>query len=143
MIQAIIQQAEKEYPQECCGILFGPAGEPGKVSTFRACRNVQDEYHKQDLKNFPRSSKTAYIIEPKELLSIQKEIRGRGESVRVIYHSHIDTGAYFSEEDARIAAPEGESAYPGVDYLVVSVTQGKAKDWNLFHWDPKTRKFSV
>ena len=61
--------------------------------------------------------------------------------MRVIYHSHVDAGAYFSEEDERIALSEGGPAYPGVSYLVVSVTGGKVGEASLFAWDERKRAF--
>ena len=137
----VFDQAAREYPHECCGMIIGPKAKPEELSRVRPCRNVQDEYHARDPENFPRASKTAYFIDPKELLVVQKECRENEEDVRVIYHSHIDAGAYFSEEDKRIAASDGEPAYPGVSYLVVSVIQEKACDAHLFRWDPKEKDF--
>ena len=48
-----------------------------------------------------------------------------GYRVATIYHSHIDTGAYFSETDTRNALIDGEPAYPDAAYVVVSVVEGK------------------
>ena len=42
----------------------------------------------------------------------------------VIYHSHVDAGAYFSETDRRQALVGGEPAYPGAVYVVTSVVRG-------------------
>ncbi len=140
-LKKIYEQAEQEYPHECCGMILGPADKKDQLLRLRACRNVQDQFHTLDPKNFPRTSGAAYFIEPKELLSIQKESRLAKEEIRVIYHSHIDAGAYFSEEDARVAAPNGEPAYPNVHYLVVSVTKGKVADSKIFHWDGVKKGF--
>ena len=141
MLDLIFEQAQREYPHECCGMILGPSDRPGLFSRVRPCRNVQNEYHKLDPENFPRTAETAYFIAPEELLKIQKEIRKSGESIRLIYHSHINAGAYFSEEDKRVATSEGEPAYPGVDYLVVSLKEGKVRDCNIFRWDEKRREF--
>lgn len=141
LLQEIYTQAEREYPRECSGMIFGPVDKAGELTKLRPCKNVQDDYHAKDPKNFPRTAQTAYFIDPKELLAIQKEVRQGRLAVRVIYHSHIDTGAYFSEEDKRIASPEEEPAYPGVEYLVVSVIRGKVADANLFRWNPAKKDF--
>ena len=141
LIRKILEQAEREYPNECCGMIFGSRQKPGELLRVRECRNVQEAWHVRDPENFPRTAKTAYFIDPRELLAVQKEIRAGNEEIRVIYHSHIDAGAYFSEEDKRVAAPEGEPAYQGVDYLVVSVTQGKVNGSHLFRWDPAKKDF--
>ncbi len=140
-LKKIFQQAEQEYPNECCGMIFGPTGTKKGYSKLRSCRNVQDQYHEIDPVSFPRNAKTAYFIEPKELLAIQKELRRDNEKIEIIYHSHIEAGAYFSEEDKRIASFEDEPVYPGVDYLVVSVIKGKVQEANLFVWDPAKHDF--
>jgi len=140
-LERIRLQAEKDYPTETCGILIGPKSEGQRITGIYPCRNVQDKYHTQDPMSFPRTSQTAYFIDPLDLLRIQKEAREKGCEIRVIYHSHVDAGAYFSEEDQRIALSEGEPVYPGVSYLVVSVRQGHAEETSLFWWDERERKF--
>ena len=140
-LQKIRLQAEKDYPHETCGILTGPVDELGKVADIFPCRNIQDEYHAQDPVSFPRTSQTAYFIDPRELLRIQRTAREKKCEMRVIYHSHVDAGAYFSEEDQRIALSDGEPAYPGVSYVVVSVQKGKAVDAALFYWSGKQKAF--
>lgn len=141
-LQKIREQAERDYPRETCGILIGPKSQKEKMSGIYSCRNVQDDYHAKDPASFPRDSRTAYFIDPRELLRIQKETREKGCEMRVIYHSHVDAGAYFSEEDQRIALSEGEPAYPGVSYLVISVKKGKAEETSLFSWNENQRTFS-
>lgn len=141
LFRQIAEQAEREYPSECCGMILAPAGESSKPSRVRPCRNAQDEYHARDPENFPRTAQTAYFIDPKELLDIQRELRKAREEIRAIYHSHINAGAYFSDEDTKAAAPEGEPAYPGVDYLVISVIHGKVKEAHGFRWDSRQKKF--
>jgi proteasome lid subunit RPN8/RPN11 len=49
----------------------------------------------------------------------------------VIYHSHPEVGAYFSEEDTRAALSAG---YP-VDYLVVDVQVDRIVEAKLFRRD--------
>jgi proteasome lid subunit RPN8/RPN11 len=143
-LQEISRQAEREYPHECCGMIMGPARDPGALSRLRPCVNVQDKYHALDPVTFPRAARTAYFIDPAELLAIQKENRTKDEEdeeIRVIYHSHIDTGAYFSDEDKAVACQGGSPVYPDVRYLVVSVMGGKAGEVNLFRWDEAKRDF--
>ena len=140
-LQQILLQSEKDYPHETCGILLGPRDQKEKVTEICPCKNVQDEYHTQDPVSFPRTARTAYFIEPRQLLLVQRQAREKFQEVRIIYHSHMNAGAYFSEEDAKVAAYEGEPAYPGVDYLVISVMVGKVKDCKLFHWDPVQKRF--
>ncbi|HTG12249.1 MAG TPA: hypothetical protein VK746_15735, partial [Candidatus Eisenbacteria bacterium] len=67
-------QAEAEYPAECCGVLLVRSA-PAPDRALMPCRNIQDELHAQDPVRHPRNSRTAYFIDPKDLLAI-----GRRES---------------------------------------------------------------
>ena len=135
-LEIIFRHAEKEYPKECCGLVLGPLGQSG-YSRVRPCRNVYDECHQKEPEHFPRTSRNAYFIDPSELLAVQKELRLQKQEIKIIYHSHVDTGAYFSEEDKRAALLNGESAYPGVDYGVVSVIAGKVAGAALYRCQKK------
>ena len=132
-------QAEAEYPAECCGVLLIGEGAPADRLLF-PCRNIQDELHAKDQVRHPRDSRTAYFIDPKDLLAIGRR-EAEGYRVAVIYHSHIDAGAYFSPTDKRNALIDDEPAYPGALYVVVSVAQGTAVDSKAFAWDPHVRDF--
>jgi [CysO sulfur-carrier protein]-S-L-cysteine hydrolase len=138
-VEKILDQAESEYPRECCGVITGGIQETYR--RVRACRNVQDDYHARDPENFPRTSRNAYWMDPHDLLELQKELRAQKEEIRIIYHSHIDAEAYFSPEDVRMALLDGRPAYPGVKYLVISVKSGKGSDLNLYGWDDKRKEF--
>lgn len=141
LLQVIFEQAEKEYPHECCGMILGPDEQKGIFTRVRPCRNIQDELNQMDPVTYTRTSATAYVIDSSDLFKIQKEARQKKEAIRIIYHSHIDKGAYFSEEDKRVATHEGEPVYPGVEYLVISVMKGKVADSCLYHWDEKQKDF--
>src|SRR2546426_1001569 len=132
-------QAEAEYPAECCGVLLMKGSGPADRLLF-LCRNIQDELHAKDQVRHPRDSKTAYFIDPKDLLTIGRH-EGQGYRVAVIYHSHIDAGAYFSPTDKRNALIDGEPAYPDAVYVVVSVVEGKVVDARAFVWDGTARDF--
>lgn len=124
---------ESAYPNEGCGLIFeGPA--PG-VFRPRPMRNVYDRYHEKDPERFPRTSRTAYLFDPKEWMEVSEQAEAAGERVRCIVHSHGDVGAYFSEEDQTMAAPDGEPLFPEVDYLVVAVDSGKVTHAKLFRWN--------
>jgi proteasome lid subunit RPN8/RPN11 len=97
--------------------------------------NAYDRYHKVDPVRFPRTSRTAYLFDPKEWLQVSREADDRGEQIACVYHSHIDAGAYFSVEDRAMAAPDGDPVLPGTVYLVIAVDRGKATAAKLFWWD--------
>lgn len=132
-------QAEAEYPAECCGVLLARSA-PAPDRALMPCRNIQDELHAQDPARHPRDSRTAYFIDPKDLLAIGRR-EGQGYRVATIYHSHVDTGAYFSPTDRQNALINGEPAYPDAVYVVVSVLAGRPAGANAFAWDPERRDF--
>jgi len=139
-LEAIRKQAETEYPSECCGVVLSGLG-PEPERELRACRNVQDMLHARDPERFPRDSRTAYYIAHEDLLAIGRR-ESQGYAVTVIYHSHVDTGAYFSETDRRNALIDTEPVYPQAIYVVLAVDGGRAGDAGAFRWDPSARQFS-
>ncbi len=134
------KHAEETYPGECCGFLLGEKGR-NEINAIRRLKNVYDEYHVREPESYPRTSKTAYLIEPIEILKIQKESRSLNSELKVIYHSHVDVGAYFSEEDKRVATIEGEPLFPGVFYIVISARNSRSDGAALFVWDESKRDF--
>src|SRR5215468_9590771 len=126
-------QAEAEYAAECCGVLLTRGG-AGPDRLLLPCRNIQDDLHAKDPVRHPRDARTAYFIDPKDLLAIGRR-EGQGYSVSVIYHSHIEAGAYFSATDKRNALVNDDPAYPDTVYVVLSVVKGKVVDARAFVWD--------
>ena len=139
-LDRIRAQAVAEYPAECCGVLLTRDAAPAE-RLLMPCRNIQDELHSKDPVRHPRDSRTAYFIDPKDLLSIGRR-EGQGYRVATIYHSHIDTGAYFSATDRQNALIDGQPAYPDAVYVVLSVVAGPVEDAAAFVWDPATRDFA-
>jgi proteasome lid subunit RPN8/RPN11 len=140
-LAAIHAQAVREYPHESCGIILTRGAE----RRLMPCRNIQEALHAQDPAQHPRDARTAYHIDPRDLLRVG-QLEGQGFAVAVIYHSHIDAGAYFSETDRRQALFGEEPMYPGTAYIVASVRGGasgpEVDDTAAFRWDPVQRDFT-
>ena len=135
-LETIRAQAVQEYPFESCGVVL----RRGDERRLLRCRNAQNELHARDATRHPRDARTAYYIDPKDLLRIG-DLEHQGFGVAVIYHSHIDAGASFSETDRRQALVGGEPAYPGAVYVVTSVVQGAVDAVAAFRWDATRRDF--
>jgi [CysO sulfur-carrier protein]-S-L-cysteine hydrolase len=135
-LETIRAQAVQEYPFESCGVVL----RRGDERRLLRCRNAQNELHARDPARHPRDARTAYYIDPKDLLRIG-DLEHQGFAVAVIYHSHIDAGAYFSETDRRQALVGGEPAYPGAVYVVTSVVSGVVDAVAAFRWDESRRDF--
>jgi proteasome lid subunit RPN8/RPN11 len=138
-LEAIQRHARGEYPAECCGVLLVRPGAPEERRLF-ACRNIQDELHAREPGRFPRSARTAYYIAHADLLEIGRR-EGEGFEVRVIYHSHVDAGAYFSETDRRNAMVDGVPAYPQATYVVVAVAEGRVAETRAHRFSPAAQDF--
>jgi len=141
ILSGLVTWLEDAYPSEGCGLIL----EDGEGSwRFLECENMADRYHKADPETFPRTSREFYMLDPREFMRAED----RGEKVAVIVHSHPDVGDYFSEEDIAAASmprdsedEEVEPLYPGTDYLVVSVRDGKADGASLFRFDEEGGEF--
>ena len=141
--EAITLHAIEDYPREACGVVV--AG-PGSRRLLR-CRNVQDELHAKDPARHPRDARTAYFIDPQDLLRLGR-LEGEGFQVAVIYHSHADaqergggTGAYFSETDRQQALLGGQPMYPDATYVVVSIVGGRLETAAGFRWSATAGDF--
>jgi proteasome lid subunit RPN8/RPN11 len=114
---ALRQHGEQTYPQECCGVLVGRFEDNGArvvTSTVR-CGNTRTD-----------SAHNRYNIDPRALVRIQREGRGRGEDIVGFYHSHPDHPAQWSSTDL------AEAHWIGCSYVITSVEQGKAGTTNSF-----------
>lgn len=130
LLDAIAEQAVAEYPNECCGILVDLEGALRRIP----CRNEQDALHAVDPDTFPRTARTAFSIDPRTIMQHDR-------AIRVIYHSHPDHPARFSEEDERVAAPDGVPMYRGVAHLVVSVSAEGMGEARLYTFDDAVGRF--
>jgi [CysO sulfur-carrier protein]-S-L-cysteine hydrolase len=141
LMAALVPWLESAYPEEGCGLVLR-AGDDGL--RFLECENVIDRYHELDPQAYPRTARDFYMIDPREFVKAED----RGESVVAVVHSHPDTGDYFSDSDVEAALmPRDteedpvEPIYPGADYLVVSVCDGRAKEASLYRFDERALEF--
>lgn len=135
---AIYAHASRDLPRECCGIVFGPRGEP-LANRATACDNIQDRLHAEDPARFTRDARTAYNFEARDILAMQKSLRGESPA-KIVYHSHVEVGAYFSETDQAAAQFEGEPAYP-VEYVVVDISAAGPRGAKQFAWSDAETKY--
>lgn len=129
VLAELFAHADAGYPEEVCGLLLGSRG---SVDEARRCDNRQNALHVEDPVLFPRDARTAYNLGPQDLLFLDRSLR-TDRPVQVIYHSHVDVGAYFSREDELAAAPDGELSYP-CDYLVIDAQREGARGAILFRF---------
>lgn len=140
LMEAIEQHALDCYPSESCGFVFGPADDPTRLDGMQREENEADKYHALDPVTFPRTSKTYFKINELRAARTFEAGESEGRPVKVIYHSHCDAGAYFSDEDAATFANDGQLMWPCA-YIVVSVVDGKVADRRLWVHRPGTNGF--
>jgi len=100
LLQAVIDQARRERPYECCGLLAGRSHE-----VLRVVPMVNSD-----------RSPTTFRADPLELLAAFEELDRAGLELVGIYHSHPATPARMSPTDLRYAP-----GYPDVAHVIVSL----------------------
>ena len=104
LIEAMLEHALREAPDEACGILAGDAAwvEGGGPLRFYPTKNADRSPYR-------------YRIDPEEQLRVMLQIDDAGEVVWGIFHSHTHTLAEPSPTDRSLAF------YPGALYLIASL----------------------
>ena len=104
LVEEMCAHARQSSPAECCGLV---GGRVGAALSLYALKNVAA---------YPAS---AYEAAPQELFAAQRAMRGRGEELVAIYHSHPrSSDPVPSETDVRLAF------YPEAVYFIVGLGDG-------------------
>ena len=131
------------YPEEACGLITGLKGELLQNLEFLPMKNVMTLYHERDPEHFPRTNLDGYFIEPLKFVKVEKQLAAHGRCIKLIFHSHPDVGAYFSEKDKSDALWNGEARYPDVDYLVCGITKGKPDGAIIARYNASLKDFDI
>lgn len=131
LLGAIARRCEADAGREVCGFVL----RRGEGLVIEPITNVADRYHAMDAPRFPRTSRDSYLMDPKEQLRVYRELDALGGRLVAIWHSHVETGAYFSAKDRADAIVDGEPVVPDVDYLVFGVRGGRVAEVRCFRWN--------
>jgi proteasome lid subunit RPN8/RPN11 len=115
----IRRHAEAEYPYECCGLLLGRFDED-------AHKTVVEVYPVSNAREDEAKHNRSLIL-PLEYVRGERYARQHGLEVVGNYHSHPDHPAAPSQFDL-------DHAWPTWSYLIVSVSEGQARElraWEL------------
>jgi proteasome lid subunit RPN8/RPN11 len=130
-----------ERDEESCGFLVGPAAEGRRLDGIVPMVNRANALHRLDPEQYPRTGRTYFDIDSMKFEAAIRRGVGEGRPVKVLYHSHLDVGAYFSPTDAEVAKMgQGEPPWD-LAYLVTSVRKGQVDDHKLFVWEEAERVF--
>ena len=126
-LEAIKRHAEADYPHECGGLLLG---------------HLDLENNKSVVETLPMENTAAeetrhdrVLIEPLALMKADRAARKKGLDVIGYYHSHPDDEAVPSQFDL-------DHALPVWSYIIVSVRDKKAVDWNSWEMENDRTKFN-
>jgi proteasome lid subunit RPN8/RPN11 len=143
VLARVEEEARRAYAndEESCGFLVGPAADPRRIDGIVPMVNRANRLHELDPELYPRTGRMYFDIDSMKFESAIRRGEAEGRPVKVLYHSHLDAGAYFSPTDAEVAkAGQGEPPWD-LAYLVTSVRAGTVDDRKLFVWDPRARDF--
>ncbi|MBM3724341.1 MAG: M67 family metallopeptidase [Acidobacteria bacterium] len=110
----MVQHAESTFPNECCGVMFGPSGETKTVVEAMPLANT-----------YTGPQEDRYEISPEDLLRAERHARQNGFDLIGIFHSHPDCDAYFSKTDL-------ENSCPWYSFVVLSIKGGRFDHANSF-----------
>jgi [CysO sulfur-carrier protein]-S-L-cysteine hydrolase len=154
-LRAVEEDAVGAYgrEEEACGYLRGAAADPLRCDESVAMENIANKLHQRDPERYFRTGRTYFEFNTFKFERAVASSASDGRPVKVLYHSHLDAGAYFSPTDKAAmsmgAMPEVEGgpikmgpgpAYP-LAFLVVSVKGGAVAEHRLFIWDEASSDF--
>jgi proteasome lid subunit RPN8/RPN11 len=143
VLEQVNEEARRAYAreEESCGFLVGPAGAGRQLDGIVPMVNRANALHRLDPDQYPRTGRTYFDIDSMKFEGAIRRGAQEGRPVKVLYHSHLDVGAYFSATDAEVAKMgQGEPPWD-LAYLVTSVRGGQVDDRKLFIWDSGAREF--
>ena len=125
--------ARREYPNECCGIVFGPRDQPVADRSAPAPTS-----RTSCTPRIPSSTRaTPDRLQPgrrRPVRAAEEPARRRAGEDRVPLARRRRRGAYFSDTDQAAAQMDGEPTYP-VEYVVIDVTGRRRRGAAQFAWD--------
>ena len=143
IVDRVDEEARAAYgrDEESCGLLIGPEGDALFVDEIVPMENRANKLHKLDPETYPRTGRMYFDLDPLKFERAVSAGESNGRPVKVLYHSHLDVGAYFSETDAEAATMGGDAPTYDLAYLVTSVRAGVVDERKLFVWDEAKRSF--
>lgn len=136
VLALVYEHARATFPDECCGYLVGPRF-GAAVETAVPCRNAQEDGAHPTQPD--RGADSGFVIAGEELFAFARSFRG-DRPARIIYHSHTNGRAYFSDVDREVAVGPAGPHYP-VQHLVVGLTAERLTEAAQFAWSEEAHDF--
>jgi proteasome lid subunit RPN8/RPN11 len=103
LLDAIVDHARRDAPNECCGMV---ASQDGQAVSVHAAENAA-------------ASPFRFEVDGLELHRTLTGIEDAGNELGAIYHSHTRSEPYPSQTDVNFAAN-----WPGVEWIIVGLANG-------------------
>ncbi len=113
LVDAIVEHARRDHPDEACGVIAGPDDGTDRPERFIPMLNAA-------------RSPTFYEFDSADLLRLYREMDANDEVPVVIYHSHTATEAYPSRTDVKLAQE------PFAHYVLVSTRDPEEHDFRSY-----------
>jgi proteasome lid subunit RPN8/RPN11 len=124
LLDALVAHAERDDPNECCGILVGRRNNAdAMVYRVIASPNIADADRRHN-----------YQIDWKTLLQTQRQARADQMEIIGFYHSHPDGSARLSQRDL-------DHAWSDCSYLILAVVAGRVVNSASWRIDDRRRTF--
>lgn len=132
IMQEIYAHARDVAPEECCGLVTGTQAAP--YETAHRITNAMNKMHHHDPSTYPRDSHEAFYMAESEVIEVARMAEDEGRGVTAVYHSHVGSGVYLSDDDLEYAE-HPLSPFPGTAQIVVSVLGEAIEGAGLFLFD--------
>ena len=116
VIDVMVENAERDYPRETCGVLVGK--HEGAVLRAIPIPNRAEK-------------STRYEFDPLIFRDVERDADAQGLRVIGIYHSHPDHPAMPSETDRALA-------WPDYLYVILAVKRGKVTDIRVWRFPERS-----
>lgn len=103
LLTQIVAHAQREAPNECCGVVAVEAGPLARAVSVHPATNTA-------------ASPLRFEIDGLEVLRLIESIESSGGELGAIYHSHPRTAPEPSQTDINFAA-----GWPGVEWIIVGL----------------------
>jgi proteasome lid subunit RPN8/RPN11 len=102
LLDAIVEHAVRDAPNECCGVI---AARGGAATTVHEAENLA-------------ASPFRFEIDGLSLMGLIDRFEDAGDDLAAIYHSHTRSEPFPSQTDVNFAA-----LWPGVEWLIVGISR--------------------
>lgn len=126
--ESMFAHARSAYPEECCGLLIGPAPDGARDEDRRVVAAAPQRNRSAG------DRRTSFAIAADDLRAADRDREGSGLAVTGFYHSHPD-------RSARPSIVDEDQAWPGYAYVVISLGATGPRDAGAFELDADSRRF--